>query len=97
MMRQIEKLQEQMLRTQEELGEETVTATAGGEAVTVVVNGHQEVLSVVIAPEVVDPDDVEMLQDLLVAAVNSAMEQAREMSAQRLGPLAGGLDIPGLL
>ena len=97
MMRQIEQLQAEMLRAQEELGEETVTATAGGGAVTVVMNGHQELQSVAIAPEVVDPDDIEMLQDLIVAAVNSAAEQVRELSAKRLGPLAGGLDMSGLM
>ena len=97
MMRQIEKLQEEMLRTQEALGEESVTATAGGGAVTVVMNGHQDLKSITIAPEVVDPDDIEMLQDLIVAAINSATEQARELSSNRLGPLTGGLDIPGLM
>ncbi len=97
MLRQIEQLQAEMLRAQEELGEETVTATAGGGAVTVVMNGHQELQSVAIAPEVVDPDDIEMLQDLIVAAVNSAAEQVRELSAKRLGPLAGGLDMSGLM
>ena len=97
MMRQVEQLQAEVLRAQEELGEQTVTATAGGGAVTVVMNGHQDLQSVVITPEVVDPDDIEMLQDLIVAAVNSAAEQARALGASKLGPLAGGLDISGLM
>ena len=97
MMRQIEQLQAQMLKAQEDLGEETVTATAGGGAVTVVMNGHQDLQSITIVPEVVDPDDIEMLQDLIVAAMNGAMEMVRELSAKRMGPLAGGLDIPGLM
>lgn len=97
MMRQIEQLQTQMLQAQEDLGEETVTATAGGGAVTVVMNGHQDLQSITIVPEVVDPDDIEMLQDLIVAAINGAVEMVRELSAKRMGPLAGGLDIPGLM
>jgi len=97
MMRQIEQLQAQMLQAQDALGEETVTATAGGGAVTVVMNGHQDLQSITIVPEVVDPDDIEMLQDLIVAAINGAVEQVRELSAKRLGPLAGGLNIPGLM
>ena len=97
MMRQVEQLQAQMLQAQEELARETVTATAGGGAVTVVMNGHQELQSVAIAPEALDPDDIEMLQDLIVAAVNAALEQVRELSARKLGPLAGGLDLAGLM
>ena len=97
MMRQVEQLQAQMLRAQEELGEQTITATAGGGAVTVVMNGHQDLQSITIAPEVVDPDDIEMLQDLIVAAINSATEQVRALSSSTLGPLAGGLDLAGLM
>ena len=97
MMRQMEQLQAQMLQAQEDLGEQTVTATAGGGAVTVVMNGHQDLQSITIVPEVVDPDDIEMLQDLIVAAINQAVEMVREMSAKRMGPLAGGLDILGLM
>ena len=96
MLQQIQKLQEEMLKTQEELGQETVSATVGGGAVTVVVTGQQHLESIEINPEVVDPDDVEMLQDLIVAAVNEAIEKSREMAAQRLGSLTGGLNIPGL-
>ncbi len=96
MLQQVQKLREEMLKTQEELGQETLSVTAGGGAITVVVTGHQRIESIKIAPEVVDPEDVEMLQDLIVAAVNEAIEKSREMAAQRLGSLAGGLNIPGL-
>jgi DNA-binding YbaB/EbfC family protein len=97
MMRQVQKLQEEMLKTQESLGEETITTTAGGGAVTVVMTGQQRVQSISIAPEVVDPDDVEMLEDLVTAAVNEALERSQELAAERLGALTGGLRIPGLM
>jgi len=96
MLQQIQKLQEEMLRTQEELGQELVTVTAGGGAITVSLTGQQHIDSIKIAPEVVDPEDVEMLQDLIVAAVNEAIEKSKEMAAQRMGGLTGGLNIPGL-
>jgi DNA-binding YbaB/EbfC family protein len=91
MRQQVMKLQEQMAQTQEALGDETVTVTAGGGVVAVVINGHQRVESITIEPEVVDPEDVEMLQDLIVAAVNEAIEQSQSMAAERLGALTGGL------
>jgi len=97
MMRQVQKLQEEMLEAQEALGEETITATAGGGAVTVVMTGQQRVQSISIAPEVVDPDDVEMLEDLVTAAVNEALERSQELAAEQLGALTGGLRIPGLM
>jgi len=100
MRQQIMKLQEQMLQTQEALGEQTVSATAGGGVVEVVMTGHQRVQSVAIDPEVVDPDDVEMLQDLIVAAVNEAIERSQGLAAQQMGALTGGLglgDLGGLL
>ncbi len=96
MFQQIQKLQEEMMKTQEELGQETVSVTAGGGAITIVVTGQQHIESIQIDPEVVDPQDVEMLQDLMVAAVNEAIQKSREMAAQRLGSLTGGLNIPGL-
>lgn len=96
MLQQIQKLQEEMMKTQEELGQETVSVTAGGGAITIVVTGQQHIESIQIDPEVVDPQDVEMLQDLMVAAVNEAIQKSREMAAQRLGGLTGGLNIPGL-
>jgi len=96
-MRQVQKLQEEMLKTQEALGEETITVTAGGGAVTVVMTGHQRVQSISIAPDVVDPEDVEMLEDLVTAAVNEALERSQELAAERMGALTGGLRIPGLM
>ncbi|HEX7056912.1 MAG TPA: YbaB/EbfC family nucleoid-associated protein [Bacilli bacterium] len=96
MMKQVKKMQEQMLKAQEELGNKTVEGTAGGGAVTVVVNGHKKVQSVAIKPEAVDPDDVEMLQDLVLAAVNDALTKAEELANQDLGKFTGGLNIPGL-
>ncbi len=88
---QIQRFQEQMLQTQESLGEQTVTASAGGGVVQVVMTGQQRVQSITIDPEVVNPDDVEMLQDLIVAAVNEAIERSQAMAAERLGALTGGL------
>jgi nucleoid-associated protein EbfC len=100
MMQQIHKLQEQMVQAQESLGDETVTATSGGGAVTVVVTGHQRLQSISLAPEAVDPEDVEMLQDLIIAAVNDGLERSQALAAQKLGALTGGLgglDLGGLL
>lgn len=96
MMRQVKKMQEQMMKAQEELGSKTVEGTAGGGVVTVVVNGHKKVESIEIKPEAVDPDDVEMLQDLVLAAVNDAMSKADELANQDLGKYTGGMNIPGL-
>lgn len=95
-LQQIQKLQEEITQTQEALAEETVTVTAGGGAITVVISGDQRIQSITIDPEVVDPDDVEMLQDLVMAAVNEAIERSQKLAADRLGALAGGLRIPGL-
>lgn len=91
MMQQLQKLQEQIETTQAELAEETVMATAGGGAVKVVVTGDQRCRSVEIDPAILEDADVEMLQDLILAAVNTALDQSREMAAERLGPLARGL------
>lgn len=96
MMKQVKKMQEQMLKAQEELGNKTVEGTAGGGVVMVTVNGHKKVLNVTIKPEAVDPDDVEMLQDLIVAAMNDALAKADEMVSQDLSKFTGGLNIPGL-
>lgn len=95
-MKQVQRLQEQMMRLQEELEQHRVEATAGGGMVTVVANGNQEILEIKIDPEVVDPDEVEMLEDLLVAAVNQARQKARELAEEEMGKLAGGL-LPGLV
>lgn len=96
MAQQLQKLQQQMLETQEALGDEVVEVTAGGGAITVAITGHQKVQSITIDPEVVDPEDVEMLQDLIVAAVNEAVEKSQNLAAERLGGLTGGLGLPGL-
>jgi DNA-binding YbaB/EbfC family protein len=97
MLQQLQKLQEEMVKTQEALGDETVTVTAGGGAITVVISGHQKIQSISIEPEVVDPDDVEMLQDLVMAAVNEAIDKSQQLATDRLGALTGGLSIPGLM
>ncbi|MBC8448611.1 MAG: YbaB/EbfC family nucleoid-associated protein [Chloroflexi bacterium] len=86
-----------MLKTQESLEEETVEVSVGGGAITVVMTGHQKLQSVTISPEAVDPDDVEMLQDLILAAVNEAVERSQGLAADRLSALTGGLGIPGLM
>jgi DNA-binding YbaB/EbfC family protein len=96
MMKQVQKMQQDMAKMQEELGNRTVEASAGGGAVKVVVSGKQEIVSITLKPEAVDPDDVEMLQDLLITAVNDALRQSQEMVAKEMGKLTGGLNIPGL-
>ncbi len=98
MMKQLQELQAEMARTQEALGSETVEVTAGGGAVKVVMTGHQKVQAITIEPELLNPDDVEMLQDLIVAAINEAVDRSQEMAADRMGKLTGGLGLPpGLL
>jgi hypothetical protein len=99
MMKQAQALQRKLLKAQEELAQQEVTGTAGGGMVTVVVaGGGGEVKSVSINPEAVDPDDVEMLQDLVVAAVNEGLRAAKELEAETMGGLAGGMGLPpGLL
>ncbi|MNJ45398.1 Nucleoid-associated protein [compost metagenome] len=96
MMKQVKKMQEQMLKAQEELGEKTIDGSAGGGVVTVQVNGHKKVLSINIKPEAVDPDDVEMLQDLVLTAVNDALTKADELANNDMGKFTGGMKIPGL-
>jgi DNA-binding YbaB/EbfC family protein len=96
MMKQAQKLQSKMLRIQEELAEKTVEASAGGGMVKAVANGKQQIVSVQIEKEVVDPDDVEMLQDLVLAAVNDALARSQEMVSAEMSKLTGGLNIPGL-
>jgi DNA-binding YbaB/EbfC family protein len=92
----LKKMQDKLAKTQEKLADETVEISIGGGAITVVANGQQKILSVKLAPEVVDPDDVEMLEDLIVAAVNDAQDKAQEVASKRLGAITGGLNIPGL-
>ncbi|MDD4334269.1 MAG: YbaB/EbfC family nucleoid-associated protein [Desulfotomaculaceae bacterium] len=96
MMKQVQKMQQEMVKLQEELGERRVESTAGGGVVKVIANGKNEVVSIEIKPEAVDPEDVEMLQDLITAAVNEALRQAQEMVSQEMGKLTGGLKIPGM-
>lgn len=96
MMKQVKKMQEQMMKAQEELGSKTVEGTAGGGVVAITVNGHKKVLDVTIQPEAVDPDDVEMLQDLILAAMNDALAKADELANQDMGKFTGGLKLPGL-
>jgi len=91
MMGQLQKLQEQITEAQAKLADETVTATAGGGAIKVTCTGDQRIQAVEIAPEVLEDADVEMLQDLVLTAVNAALDQSREMAAERLAPFAGGL------
>lgn len=90
-------MQERMLQLQEELAAKTVEATAGGGMVSVVVNGKFEILSLKIDKEVINPDDVEMLQDLVVAAVNEGIRKAQEMASSEMGKITGGMQIPGLM
>ncbi len=97
MMKQAQKLQSKMLKLQEELAEKTVEASSGGGMIKVVANGKQQVLSIQIEKEVVDPEDVEMLQDLLLAAVNDALTRSQEMVSGEMSKLTGGLSIPGLM
>ncbi len=91
MMQQMQQLQQQMVAAQEALAEETVAATTGGGVITVVATGDQQIQSITIEPDILVDADVEMLQDLILTAVNSALDQSREMAAERLGPLASGL------
>ncbi|QHT58882.1 YbaB/EbfC family nucleoid-associated protein [Paenibacillus lycopersici] len=96
MMKQVKKMQEQMLKAQEELGTKIIEGTAGGGVVTVIINGHKNVQSITIKPEAVDPDDVEMLQDLILTAVNDALNKADELANKDMGKFTGGMKIPGL-
>jgi DNA-binding YbaB/EbfC family protein len=96
MLQQAQRLQAQLLKAQEELANLTVEASSGGGAVTVTMNGQQQILSVKIAKEVVNPEDVEMLEDMVLSAVKEAQVKAQEAAAQKMGGLTGGLKIPGL-
>ena len=94
MLKQLQQMQAKMAKIQEDLGNQTVTGTAGGGMVEVVATGHQKVRSVTLKPEVVDPADVEMLQDLVLAAVNDAMDKARELASKEMGAVTAGIGIP---
>ena len=93
MMKQAQKMQQDLMKMQEELDKATYTATAGGGAVTATVSGKRELTALVIAPDAVDPDDVEMLQDLVIAAVNEALHKAEDTAAQNMSRLTGGLNL----
>lgn len=97
LMKQAQKMQAQMAKVQEELASRTVDATAGGGMISVTANGKQQIVSIRIEPEVVDPQDVEMLQDLVVAAVNEALKKSQEMMAEEMSKITGGLQIPGMM
>jgi DNA-binding YbaB/EbfC family protein len=94
LMAQVQKLQEEMARTEEQLKTEEVSVTVGGGMVNVVASGDQTIKSITIQREVVDPDDVEMLQDLILSGVNDALAKANELREERLGSLTGGLGLP---
>lgn len=96
LMRQAQELQARLAKAQEELGNETVEASSGGGSVTIVMDGHQNVRSVKIKPEAVDPTDMSLLEDLVMAAFNEALKKSQELVAKRMGSLTGGLKIPGL-
>jgi DNA-binding YbaB/EbfC family protein len=96
MLKQLEQMQANMMKAQEELGQATVEGSAGGGAVVVVMNGHQEVESVTIDPEFVDPEDVETLQDAVLAAINDAQKKAQDLIQQKMGAATGGLGGLGL-
>ena len=96
LMKQAQQMQQKMLKLQEEIGKRTLEASVGGGMVTVTVNGKSEVLRIKIEPQVVDPNDVEMLEDLIVAGVNEALRKAQEMVSEEMSKLTGGLKIPGL-
>lgn len=96
MLRQLQSLQEDVLRAQEEIAAMTATGTAGGGAVTAVVGGERRVHSIILRPAVVDPEETEMLQDLIVAAVNQGLEQVERMAGEKMSAITGGLGLPGL-
>jgi DNA-binding YbaB/EbfC family protein len=96
MMQQVQQMQAEMAKAQEELANETVEASAGGGMVTVIANGAGEIQQIKISPEAIDPDDPELLADTILAAVNEALRSANNLAQSRLGGLAGGLGLPGL-
>lgn len=96
MVKQLQQMQNKIVKAQEDLANETVTATAGGGAVTVVMNGHHEVISVTLDRDAVDPNDVEMLQEMLVAGFNDALDKAQTMAQEKMSAITGGMNIPGM-
>ncbi len=96
-LRQAKELQSKLVKAQEELGSVTLEVSSGGGAVTVTINGQQKVQAVKISPEVINPDDAELLEDLVLTAVNEAIAKSQDVAAERLEGLTGGLNIPGLM
>ncbi|MFZ5755007.1 MAG: YbaB/EbfC family nucleoid-associated protein [Bacillota bacterium] len=96
MMKQVQKMQADMAKLQEELGEKTVETSAGGGAVKIVMNGKQEVKEITIDPEILQPEEVEMVQDLLMAAFNEALRKSQDMVSQEMSKITGGMKIPGM-
>ena len=95
--KQMQQMQARLAKIQEELGEETVEASVGGGMVTIKMTGHQQVQAVTIDPEALDPEDVETIQDLMVAAFNEALKKSQDLAGQRLSAVTGGMKIPGLM
>lgn len=95
-MRQAQELQAKLAKAQEELGEMVVEVTAGGGVIKVIIDGQQKIRSVKISPEAVNPEDIEMLEDLVMSAINEALEKSRELAASHLGGLTNGFKFPGL-
>jgi DNA-binding YbaB/EbfC family protein len=95
-LRQAQQMQQRLIKAQEELEMESIEASVGGGVVTVVANGKQKLQSIKIDPVAVDPEDIGMLEDLIIAAVNEAMDKAQELASQRVGAITGGMNIPGL-
>ena len=93
----LRKMQERLVKMQEDLGNETVEATAGGGAIAIVMTGHQEVRSIKIDPAAVDPEDLTMLEDMLIAAVNEAVKKSKDMAEKKMASIMGGVKIPGLM
>lgn len=96
-MKMIQQMQERLMKAQQELGNESVEGTAGGGAVTVTMNGHLKAQTVKIDPSAVDPDDVELLEEMVLAALGDAVQKAQDLAAQRMQAITGGLKIPGLM
>ncbi|MBV8085851.1 MAG: YbaB/EbfC family nucleoid-associated protein [Chloroflexi bacterium] len=97
MMQQMQQMQKRMMQMQEDLGNEVVQGTAGGGAVSCEVSDHQELKSITIAKDAVDPDDVETLQDLVLTAINDGLRKSQELAQKKMGALTGGMKIPGLM
>ena len=97
LMKQAQKMQKRMLEIQEDLANRTVETTVGGGMVSAVANGQQELVSITISPDVVDPNDVEMLEDLILAAVNEARNKAQELMGDEMSKLTGGIKLPGMM